>query len=79
MDPDVDIFPNDIGKNVCSQDSPGNNTGVGCHFVLQEIFLTQELNLHVPRLLHWQAGSLPLVLPGKPNLSVTTKIEMYHF
>ena len=28
-------------------DSPGKNTGVGCHFLLQEIFLflTQELNL----------------------------------
>ena len=23
---------------------PGNNTGVGCHFLLQEIFLTQGLN-----------------------------------
>ena len=25
-------------------DSPGKNTRVGCHFLLQEIFLTQELN-----------------------------------
>ena len=24
---------------------PGNNTGVGCHFLLQEIFPTQGLNL----------------------------------
>ena len=30
-------------------DSPGNNTGVGCHFLLQGVFLTQELN---PSLLH---------------------------
>ena len=37
-------------------DSPGKNTGVGCHFLLQGIFLTQGSNLH---LLHWQAGSLP--------------------
>ena len=26
-------------------DSPGKNTGVGCHFLLQGIFLTQGLNL----------------------------------
>ena len=25
-------------------DSPGKNTGVGCHALLQQIFLTQELN-----------------------------------
>ena len=31
------------------QDSPGMNTGEGCHFLLQRIFLTQELN---PGLLH---------------------------
>jgi len=26
-------------------DSPGKNTGVGCHFLLQRLFLTQEFNL----------------------------------
>ena len=30
-------------------DSPGKNTGVGCHFLLQGTFLTQGLN---PGLLH---------------------------
>ena len=35
---------------------PGKNTGVGCHFLLQGIFLTQELN---PCFLQWQADSLP--------------------
>ena len=34
--------------------------------LLQEIFLTQGSNPHLPHLLHWQAGSLPLVPPGKP-------------
>jgi len=29
----------------CGQDFPGKNTGVGCHFLLQGIFLTQELSL----------------------------------
>ena len=42
--------------------SPGKNTGVGCHFLLQRIFLTQELNLH---LLHWQVDSLPHEPPEK--------------
>ena len=36
---------------------PGRNTGVGCHFLLQGIFLIQGSN---PCLLHWQVGSLPL-------------------
>ena len=44
----------------------GKNTGVGCHTLLQGIFLTQGLNPQLLCLLHWQAGSLPLVPPGKP-------------
>ena len=31
------------------------------------IFLTQGSNLCLLCLLHWQAGSLPLVPPGKPS------------
>ena len=42
------------------------NTGVGCHFLLQGIFLTQGLNLHLLRLLHWQADSLLLHYLGSP-------------
>ena len=34
-----------------SRDSPGRNTGVGCHSLFQGIFLTQGSNL-CP--LHWQ-------------------------
>ena len=30
---------------LCPWNSPGKNTGVGCHSLLQGIFLTQELNL----------------------------------
>ena len=29
---------------LCPWDSPGKNPGVGCHFLLQGIFLTQESN-----------------------------------
>ena len=32
---------------LCPQDSPGKNTGVGCHSLLQGIFLTQGLNSHL--------------------------------
>ena len=45
---------------------PGKNTGVGCHFLLQGIVLTQGLNLSLLNLLHWQADSLPLNHQGKP-------------
>ena len=37
---------------------PGKNTGVGCHFLLQGIFLTQGLNSCLLLLLHWQVDSL---------------------
>ena len=43
---------------LCPCDFPGKNTGVGCHFLLQGIFPTQELNLSLLHLLclwHWQA------------------------
>ena len=33
---------------LCPWDSPGKNTGVGCHFLLQGIFLTQGSNLGLP-------------------------------
>ena len=33
---------------------------LGCHFLLQGIFLTQGSNSHLLCLLHWQADSLPL-------------------
>ena len=36
----------------CPWDFPGKNTGVGCYFLFQEIFLTQGFNLHLLCLLH---------------------------
>ena len=47
-------------------DSPGKNTGVGCHSLLQGIFPTQGLIQSLLCLLHQQMGSLPLAQPGKP-------------
>ena len=48
-------------------DSPGKNTGMGCHTLLQGSFPTQGSNLCLLCLLHCQADSLPLVPPGKPQ------------
>ena len=47
----------------CLWDSPGENTGVGCHFLLQRTFPTQGPN---PGLTVFQADSLPSEPPGKP-------------
>ena len=33
---------------LCPWNSPGKNTGVGCHSFLQGIFPTQESNLNLP-------------------------------
>ena len=48
---------------LCPWDSPGKNTGVGCHALLQGIFLTQGSNPNLLGLLHWQVDSLPLAPP----------------
>ena len=45
-------------------DSPGKNTGVGCHFLLQGIFLTQESN---PGLLHCRQSLYQLSYKGSPR------------
>ena len=47
--------------------SPGKNTAVGCHFLLQEIFLTQGSNPHLLSLPHWWADSLPLTPPWEAH------------
>ena len=58
---------------LCPWHSPGMNTGVGCHAFLQGIFPTQESNLHFLSLLHWQAGSLPLLPPKNPKLPINIR------
>ena len=46
--------------------TPGQNTGVGCHALLQGSFPTQGWNPRLLALLHRRAGSLPLAPPKKP-------------
>ena len=53
-----------LPRLLCPWDSPGKDTRMGCHFLLQEIIPTQGLNL---RLLDWQVGSLPLCHLGSPG------------
>ena len=47
--------PGTVARQIlCPWNFPGKNTGVGCHFLLQGIFLTQGSNLHLLSLLNWQ-------------------------
>ena len=46
-------------------DSPGNNTGVGCHFPPPGDLCDSGIKLH---LLNQQVDSLPLSLQGSPGL-----------
>ena len=55
-------------------DTPGKNTGVGCHALLQGIFLTQGSNSCLLCLLHQQGCSSPLAPPGKSHPSGTHHI-----
>ena len=63
---------------LCPWDSPGKNTGVGCHFLFQGIFPTQGLNLGL-LYCRWspasQVNSLPTELPGKLQIF----LMIYHF
>ena len=42
---------------LCPWGFPDKTTGVGCHFLLRGIFLTQRSNLRPP---HWQVDPLPV-------------------
>ena len=58
-------------------DTPGRNTGVGCHALLQGIFQPRD-RTRDSCLLPWQACSLPLTPPWKPKHTHThTQIYIY--
>ena len=62
---------------LCPWDSPGKNTGVGCHFIIQGIFLTQGSNLCLlsPAL----AGRFfTTALPGKPQVCIKQLTNRIH-
>ena len=66
--------PMDCSLSVlCPWDSPGKNTGVGCHFLLQGIFPTQGSNPGLPHcrqilyhLSHQERPRCPLMLAQQP-------------
>ena len=64
---------------ICPWDSPGKNTGVGCHALLQGIFPTQESNPRLLPLLHWLAGSLQLALPEKPQNHLWYQLKKFWY
>ena len=63
---------------LCPWDSPGETAGVGYHALLQGIFPTQGLNLCRLRLLHRQAGSLPLAPAGNPKAHNSELLTVGH-
>ena len=49
----VQLFANPVSASLlCPWDSPGKNTGMGCHSLLQGIFLTQGSNLCLLHLMY---------------------------
>ena len=51
---------------LCPWNLPGKNTGVGCHFLLQGIFQTQELNPHLLQAPALASRFFTAEPPGKP-------------
>ena len=77
---------------LCPWDFPGKNTGVGCHFLLQGIFLTQGLNLgllHCGQILcclshqgsrsSWEVLTSCRISPKSPNTGVFKKKKFILF
>ena len=64
--------PTDCSPPGCSVyvDSPGRNTGVGCHVLLKGIFPTHRSSQHLLDLQHWQTCSFSLTPPGKSFVSL---------
>ena len=62
---------------LCPWNFPGKYTGVGCHFLLQEIFPTQEFNPGLLYFLNWQADSSTLASLGKLHVCVCVCVRAH--
>ena len=60
---------------LCPWNFPGKSTGVGCHFLLQEIFLTQGSNLVLP---HCRWMLYHLSHQGSPQSIARQKMKDYY-
>ena len=63
---------------LCLQDFSGRNTGVGCHFLLQGIFLIQGWNPHLPFSCTGRQFSITEP-PGKSILNRVWAFSIYNF
>ena len=61
-----------VTRLLCPGNSAGKNTGVGCHFPLQEIFPTQGLN---PGLPHCRQTFYCLSHQGRPDYTIMSLIQ----
>ena len=69
------VTPWTVGSQApLSMGFPRQDTGVGCHSLLQGIFPTQGLNPRLLCLLNWQVDSLPIVPPGKPQYPLSVSL-----
>ena len=63
----------------CPWDFPGTDTGVGCHFLLQGIFLTQGSNLgplHCRQTLYWLSSKVRITIIKKtPKITSDKDVE----
>ena len=63
------------GSSVCLRGFPGKITGMGYHFLLQAIFLTEGSNSCLP---YQQVDSLPLNHLESPPYEVYTRYKTQH-
>ena len=65
-------------KLLCPWDFPGKNTGVGCHFLLQGISLTQGLDLRLLTVI--SSVPLPILVTGEVlGYSLNKGMTMRHW
>ena len=66
------VWPHELQPTrlLCPWDDPGKNTGVGCHFLLQGIFLTQGSNLVSLMAPALAGGFFTTESPGTLNVKV---------
>ena len=69
--PSIRVFSSEsalwVTRLFCPWNFPGKNTGVGCPFLLQGIFLTQASSPCLLRPLRWQADFFTAGLLGNPK------------
>ena len=68
--------PSVTSQAPCPWDSPGKNTGVGCHFLLQGIFSTQGSKFMSPAC--WQADSTTKANYCSQSIEGLKEVQTFH-